>query len=54
MTEPMRQPDPAHGLLLAWLSATVPPLYATVGLADPTVHVKWFTPDSSWTWYVTE
>jgi hypothetical protein len=43
MTEPMRRPDPAHddahNLLPAWLSATVPPLYATDGLADPTIYV---------------
>ncbi len=33
---------------------TLPPLYATENVADPTVHVKFFTPDSSWTWYLTE
>ena len=57
-TEPMSRPDPArddaHDLLPAWLAATVPPLYATEGEADPTVHAKLFTPDSSWTWYLTE
>jgi hypothetical protein len=58
MIEPMSRPDPAHDdahdLLPAWLAATVPALYATEGEADPIVHVKLFTPDSSWTWYLTE
>ena len=36
------------------VAATIPPLYATENTADPTVHVKFFTPDSSWTWFVTE
>ena len=34
--------------------ARVPPLYAQEGNADPIVHVKYFTPDSGWTWYATE
>lgn len=29
-------------------------LYATDNEEDPMVWVKFFTPDSSWTWYVTE
>jgi hypothetical protein len=36
------------------IAMTVPPLYATEHNKDPLVHVKWFTPDSSWTWYITE
>lgn len=36
------------------IAATLPPLYATEKEADPIVRVKFFTPDSSWTWYVTE
>lgn len=36
------------------LAATIPPLYATEKVDDPTVHVKFFTPDSSWSWFVTE
>lgn len=36
------------------IAATLPPLYATEKEADPLVRVKFFTPDSSWTWYVTE
>ena len=34
----------------------LPPLYTTQGLQSTgiTVHVKFFTPDSNWTWYATE
>ena len=33
---------------------TLPPLYATEDFLDPLVSIKLFTPDSSWTWYITE
>jgi hypothetical protein len=36
------------------LRASIPKLYATESNRDPTVWVKLFTPDSSWTWYVIE
>ena len=36
------------------VAATLPPLYSSEHVADPIVPVKFFTPDSSWTWYVTE
>jgi hypothetical protein len=36
------------------LRGKIPPLYATEELPDPTVWVKLFTPDSNWTWYITE
>ena len=36
------------------LKAKIPPLYATENESDPTMWVKLFTPDSSWTWYITE
>lgn len=36
------------------VAQAVPELYATEKERDPLVHVKLFTPDSSWTWYVTE
>lgn len=32
----------------------LPPLYATENSSDPIAWVKYFTPDSSWTWYATE
>ena len=36
------------------LRSKIPPLYATENEANPTVWVKLFTPDSSWTWFITE
>ena len=44
----------AHDLMPDSIAATIPPLYATKEDADPVACVKWFTPDSSWTWYVME
>ena len=41
-------------LLTAELRAALPPLYSQEHAADPIVHCKFFTPDSSWTWFVTE
>jgi Protein of unknown function (DUF2958) len=41
-------------LLTKEVRAKLPPLYAQENAADPIAHVKFFTPDSSWTWYVTE
>src|SRR5712692_2156256 len=41
-------------LLTDELRAQLPPLYAQENNKDPTVHIKFFTPDSSWTWFVTE
>ena len=41
-------------LLTAELRKCLPPLYAQEKNKDPVVHAKFFTPDSSWTWYVTE
>ena len=41
-------------LLTPELRAQLPKLYTQETEKDPTVHIKFFTPDSSWTWYVTE
>lgn len=41
-------------LLTKELQANIPHLYATEKQADPMVVVKFFTPDSNWTWYITE
>tara|TARA_B100000131_G_scaffold10139_1_gene10685 strand:+ start:3807 stop:4094 length:288 start_codon:yes stop_codon:yes gene_type:complete len=41
-------------LLTKELRAKLPPLYSTEKDKDPTAVVKFFTPDSSWTWYATE
>ncbi len=44
----------AHNLMPESLRAQLPALYAQEKAPDPTVWVKYFTPDSSWTWYATE
>ena len=41
-------------LLTEELRRSLPALYAQEEVADPVVHVKFFTPDTSWTWYATE
>jgi Protein of unknown function (DUF2958) len=35
-------------------SRTARQLYSQEKAPDPIVHAKFFTPDSNWTWYVTE
>ena len=41
-------------LLPADLRASLPALYSQEGNPDPPVYLKFFTPDSDWTWFVTE
>jgi Protein of unknown function (DUF2958) len=41
-------------LLPAELRAKLPPLYSQEKNKDPVVYCKFFTPWSSWTWFVTE
>jgi hypothetical protein len=41
-------------LLTAEMRARLPALYSQEHNQDPTVHCKVFTPDSNWTWLVTE
>jgi hypothetical protein len=41
-------------LLTKALREQLPPLYAREHEADPLVICKFFTPDSSWTWYALE
>src|SRR4051794_29497038 len=36
------------------IAATLPKLYATEKDSDPIARVKFFTPDSSWSWFLTE
>ena len=43
-----------HKLLTVELRAKLPPYRATEGENDPLAYVKFFTPDSSWYWYVVE
>ncbi len=44
----------AYNLLPQELRENLPRLYATENEPDPVVQAKFFTPDSSWTWYITE
>src|SRR5436309_2275952 len=41
-------------LLTVELRKRLPPLYSQEKVNDPIVHAKFFTPDSNWTWLVTE
>jgi hypothetical protein len=41
-------------LLTKTLAASLSPLYSTENDPDPIARVKFFTPDSSWTWAATE
>lgn len=41
-------------LLTQEVRAKLPKLYEQKGREDPVVHVKFFTPWSFWTWFVTE
>ncbi len=41
-------------LLPVELRKALPPLYSQESCPTPIVHVKLFTPDSNFTWYVTE
>ena len=36
------------------LLSNIPDLYETEGETNPLCHVKLFTPDSNWTWYIIE
>jgi len=36
------------------LLSDIPDLYETEGQTNPLCHVKLFTPDSNWTWYIIE
>jgi hypothetical protein len=44
----------AHDLMPPEIAKDIPPLNAMNEDVDPLVHVKWFTPDAKWTWYVIE
>lgn len=41
-------------LITEELRKKLPPLYSQENVEDPIVHAKYFTPDSSWTWYALE
>lgn len=43
-----------HQLLPDNLKATLPPLYSQEDVKDKIIHLKFFHPQSVWTWFVTE
>jgi DUF2958 family protein len=53
-TRPELASDDAHDLIPPWLASIIPALEATKIEPDPLVHVKLFTPDAGWMWYITE
>jgi len=44
----------AMELLPAEIRALLPALYAQSECSDAIAYIKFFTPDSNWTWYITE
>ncbi len=44
----------AYDYVPATFASKIPPLYGTEKMADPTVWLKWFTPDSNYTFFLTE
>ena len=46
--------NPAYVLVPNDMLTSLPPLYATQDQDHPVAYLKFFTPDSSWTWLVTE
>lgn len=53
-SRPLPSKDDAHILLPPWLVQELPPLYSQEHDPDPLFRAKFFTPDSNWTWYVSE
>ena len=46
--------SPAYNLLPDRIAKAIPPLGSTGENPDPMFHVKWFTPDSQFSWFVAE
>ncbi len=46
--------DDAHNLMPGWLAETIPARGTTEHARDPLLHVKLFTPDAGWRWYIVE
>ena len=46
----MNESQEAYDLLPEEVVKNFPPLYGTENEQDAIAHLKWFTPDSSWTW----
>ncbi|MCA8991740.1 MAG: DUF2958 domain-containing protein [Planctomycetaceae bacterium] len=54
MTSSSHFTSPAYNLLPDEIAREIPALGSTSDDPDPVFHVKWFTPDSGFTWYVAE
>lgn len=54
LTIPRDPTNPAYQFIPEELLPVIPRLYATEQVSDPEVYVKLFTPDSNWTWFLTE
>jgi DUF2958 family protein len=54
ITRPDVAHDDAHDLMPDWLAETLPALGTTEHAPDPLLHVKLFTPDAGWRWYIAE
>lgn len=46
--------NPAYVFIPEEMADKIPALYSTEDSEDPVAVLKFFTPDSSWTWYLTE
>ncbi len=46
--------NPAYVFIPGDMAGKIPKLYATKKEDDPLAVLKYFTPDSSWTWFLTE
>ena len=53
MAPPALEQD-AYDYMPAWLYPYIPGLYKQENEKDPVIWAKLFTPDSNWTWYITE
>ena len=51
---PRDQNNPAYVFIPKDMADKIPALYSTEDSDDPVAVLKFFTPDSSFTWYVTE
>ena len=46
--------NPAYVFIPEDMADKIPALYSTEDSEDPVAILKFFTPESSWTWYLTE
>jgi len=46
--------SPAYNLLPDKIASAIPRLGETSEHPDPTIHVKWFTPDGNYSWHIVE